>query len=180
MNTITIDNLGLPQKLSNKIHHFATNVEHKEPDRWSHSIFNDTEFIEVINALKSIEYSKFIQKKMSENTSSDYVNKSTCSCSCCHCNINYEIPYTCVKGTYKFSHRKWRSYDYYICPICMYLAVNNEAFSNYLSACTTNDRNGKLKYKNNQWVIVHPSIDKNKYEEMMEDGEYIDEIFCDF
>jgi hypothetical protein len=154
MNTITIDNLGLPQNLCDKIHSFVTNV---------------TDENTLIEALDELDDEFCIEKDEPYN-----------SCYCCNYSNKFNIPYIYIEGTYKFTHGKWDATKYNVCSICMYLALNNKIFANHLSELTTYDEKGELKYKNNKWVIVHPSIDKNKYEEMMEDGEYIDEIFCDF
>jgi hypothetical protein len=116
-------------------------------------------------------------------------------CGCCQNNI-YNNFLTKVQGTYKFHHVKFRTLDYYICPICMYLGTKNKLYSNKISENTTNDENGYIKYKSSNydtnWVVVHPSI-KNQYDatekcgcDYFSEEEYcggcdciIDERFCE-
>lgn len=101
-------------------------------------------------------------------------------CICCGIRSSKFIPFMNLLGTYKFHHCKYRGWNYDVCVICMYLATNNKLFANYLSLQATDDENGVLRYKNNQWVIVHPSINKYNYEEHCENSEeYLDKIFCD-
>jgi len=83
-----------------------------------------------------------------------------------------------VDGTYKFTHGKWEDTTYSICPACMYLAIKHTEYSNILSDSATYDEHGLLKYKNNMWVIEHPSLTEIDYDDIISQGDYINKLFC--
>ena len=83
---------------------------------------------------------------------------------CCLCSSHVPAKLlTNICGTYKYTHSKFGSTDYELCPICIYMASNSTNFANYCSSNTTYDDKGLLKFRpttdkyDSYWCIVHPN-----------------------
>ncbi len=88
---------------------------------------------------------------------------------------NFHMPerlFTRIEGTYKYSHCKFRTQPYQLCPICLKLSADNKKYANLVSERTTYDEQGILMNRpsrlpnstrvlvgtESNWVIVHPQI----------------------
>jgi hypothetical protein len=96
------------------------------------------------------------------------VNYSMCEA------CNFQMPnrlLTKIEGTYKYTHCKFRTQTYQLCPICLKLSADNKKYANLVSERTTYDEQGILmnrpsrlpgytKYFDSEsnWVIVHPQL----------------------
>ena len=102
-------------------------------------------------------------------------------CSCCSNHYPPKLN-TIVDGTYKYTHGKFNSFDYDLCPMCMYLATRCDSYGRLCSSICTYDKYGIIRYRPNEdttrsWCFVHPELFDQEYVKDEKD-EYIDSRYC--
>ena len=84
-------------------------------------------------------------------------------CDVCKLTINKKL-ITNVEGTYKYTHCKYNSTTYRMCPVCLYVSANNKKYANLASEINTYDNQGIVDCRpssddlKSNWVIVHPQL----------------------
>lgn len=83
-------------------------------------------------------------------------------CSVCDLTMHEKL-LTNIEGTYKYTHNKYNSTTYYMCPLCLYLCAHNKTYANLASSINTYDPHGIIECRpstnhSTNWVIVHPHL----------------------
>lgn len=147
----------------------------REKLHWNEEILNDIENIK--NQCNTISRNSSTIEYLIEDIYAKISFSEKCKerCDCCSSCVPEKL-ITKVEGVYKYPNKLY-STDYNICPICMYLATENDTYSSICSEVTTYNQFGFIDYRpiigDTSWCFVNSNIySKNDVEKCCSMGCY--------